>query len=107
MEKIIFILKRCIYYFIGLISFSIIAFTTQKIVIAILLDVAIYPTQDLYNILNYISVYGKYYLVVYTLLYFVILYVISKYDRYIVKKLNIKLEHVKKCQNGGDADAQR
>ena len=111
MEKIIYILKRCVFYVIGLISFSTIAFITQRIVTSILLKVAIYPAQDLYNIFNYILAYWRHYLVVYTLLYFAIVYSINKYDRYIVKKLNIELEQVKKYQrennNGGEGNATR
>lgn len=111
MEKIICILRRCVFYVIGLISFSTIAFITQRIVTAILLKTAIYPAQDLHNILNYILAFCSYYLGTYTLIYFVILYAIRKYDKYIVKKLNIELEQVKKIQienkNGGDGDAKR
>ena len=111
MEKIIYILKRCVFYVIGLISFSTIAFITQRIVTSILFKVAIYPAQDLYNIFNYILAYWRHYLAVYTLLYFAILFSINKYDRYIVKKLNIELEQVKKYQrennNGGEGNATR
>lgn len=106
MEKIKLILKRCLYYIIGLISFSIIAFVTQRIVEAVLLKVTINPTQDLSNILYYILAYWSFYLVVYTLIYFVILFSVNKYDKYIMNKLNKKLEQVKECtkkiNNGGD-----
>lgn len=95
MRKISLILKRCLYYVIGIISFSTIAFITQRIVIAVLLETNINPTQDLYNIKYYILAYWPFYLVVYTLIYFIILYSVCKYDKYIMNKLNEKLEQVK------------
>ena len=95
MKKIILILKYFIYYIIGLISFSIIAFITQRITISILLDNAIYPSQDLNNLLIYILAYGPYYLIVYSILYFIMVICVRKYDRYVVKKLNEKLEKLK------------
>ena len=101
MKKIILILKYFIYYIIGLISFSIIAFITQRITISILLDNAIYPSQDLNNLLNYILAYGLYYLIVYSILYFIMVICVRKYDRYIVKKLNVKLEKLKVNKFGG------
>jgi DNA integrity scanning protein DisA with diadenylate cyclase activity len=96
MKKITFILKYFIYYIIGLISFSIIAFITQRIVIAILLKELIDPVQDLYNILNYMSAYYPYYFIVYTMLYFSILYGVKKYDKHIVNTLNKKLYEIRK-----------
>ena len=101
MKKIILILKYFIYYSIGLISFSIIAFITQRITISILLDNAIYPSQDLNNLLNYILAYGPYYLIIYSILYFIMVICVRKYDRYIVKKLNEKLENLKVNDFGG------
>lgn len=106
MGKFGLILKRCLYYIIGLISFSTIAFITQRIVTAVLLEVSINPTQDLYNVKYYILSFLPYYLTVYTIIYFVILYSVCKYDKYIMNKLNEKLEQVKeyekKISNGGD-----
>lgn len=90
MKKKLFF-KYCIYYIAGFISFSIISFITQRIMIAILSRNVIDPIQDLNNILNYLLAYHRYYLVVYTLLYFIIVYSVKKYDKYIVKKLNEKL----------------
>lgn len=108
MRKVSFILKRCWYYVIGLFSFSIIGFITQRIIISVLMETNINPTQDLHNIKHYILGFGPYYLVVYTLIYFAILYFVSKYDKYIMNKLNDKLEQVKEHQkeisNGGDED---
>ena len=101
MKKVILILKYFIYYIIGLISFSIIAFITQRITISILLDNAIYPSQDLNNLLNYILAYGPYYLIVYSILYSIMVICVRKYDRYIVKKLNEKLEKLKVHDFGG------
>ena len=101
MKRIILILKYFIYYIIGLISFSIIAFITQRITISILLDNAIYPSQDLNNLLNYILAYGPYYLIIYSILYFIMVICVRKYDRYIVKKLNEKLENLKVNDFGG------
>ena len=91
--------KLCIYYIIGLISFSIIAYITQTIILAILMENAIYPAQDIYNISNIISVFYKYYLSAYTILYFLILYIVRKYDRYIVNKLNEKLGKTRSEKN--------
>lgn len=91
--------KLCIYYIIGLISFSIIAYITQTIILAILMENAIYPAQDIYNISNIISAFYKYYLSAYTILYFLILYIVRKYDRYIVNKLNEKLEKTRSEKN--------
>ena len=92
-------LKLCIYYIIGFISFSIIAYITQTIVLAILMKNAIYPAQDIYNISNIILNFYKYYLSAYTILYFLILYVVRKYDKYIVNKLNEKLEKARRDIN--------
>lgn len=95
MKKIKFILKYFTYYIIGFISFSIIAFITQRIFTSVLLETLIDPKQDLYNILNYITTYFPYYICTYTILYCLILYGVRKYDRYIVSKLNKKLQEVK------------
>lgn len=94
MKKIILILKYFIYYIIGLISFSSIAFICQRIVIAILLEKAIYPSQDLYNLLNYVLAYGIYYLIAYSILYSIMVFCVRKYDKHIVNKLNEKLEKI-------------
>lgn len=108
MKKNKLIFKRCLYYIIGFSSFSIIAFITQRIVIAVLMETNINPIQDLYNMKNYILAYGAFYLAVYTIIYFIILYSTSKYDKYITNKLNKKLQEVKKYQseieNRGDSN---
>lgn len=96
MKKITFVFKYIIYYIIGLICFSTIAFITQKIITAILLDSYIYPIQDLYNLSNYINVYYPYYLITYSTIYVLLLYGVRKYDNYIVNKLNEKLSKIKK-----------
>lgn len=103
MKRIILILKYFIYYIIGLISFSTIAFITQRITISVLLENAVYPSQDLYNLLNYALAYGLYYLIAYSILYFIILYCVRKYDKHIVNKLNENLEKLKidNKNNGG------
>ncbi len=95
MKKIYFILRYFIYYIIGLISFSTIAFISQRIMLAILLENVIDPRQDLYNLLNYALSFGPYYLIAYSILYFIIVYCVRKYDRYIVNKLNEKLKKLK------------
>lgn len=95
MKRIILILRYFIYYIIGLISFSIIAFISQRITIAILLENAIYPSQDIYNLLSYVLAYGIYYLIAYSILYFIIVYCVRKYDKHIVNKLNENLEKLK------------
>ncbi len=103
MKRGILILKYVIYYIIGLISFSTIAFITQRITITVLLENAIYPSQDLSNLLNYASAYGLYYLITYSILYFIMLYCVKKYDKHIVNKLNENLEKLKidNKNNGG------
>lgn len=88
MKKIVLVLKYFIYYIIGLIVFSLIAYITQTIMISILVDKPIYVTQDVQNILNIILSYYKYYIPTYTMLYFLILFCVRKYDRYVVNKLN-------------------
>ena len=95
MKRITLILKYFIYYIIGLNSFSIIAFIIQRITISILLQNAIYPSQDLYNLLNYILAFGIYYLIAYSILYCAIVYCVRKYDKYLIAKLNKKLENLK------------
>lgn len=106
MKKVNFIFKRCLFYVIGLISFSVIAFITQRIITSILLETNINPMQDFYNINNYILSYLPYYLTVYTIIYFLITYFVFKYDRYIMNKLNKKLQQVKEYEknigNGGN-----
>ena len=110
MKKITYIFKYVIYYIVGYISFSTIAFTTQRITISILLKSQINPIQDIYNILNYIYAYSLYYLIVYTLLYGIILYSVRRYDKYVVNKLNEKLKRVKdtndKSDFGGDSNGE-
>lgn len=95
MKRIILILRYFIYYIIGLISFSSIAFISQRITNSVLLENAIYPSQDLYNLLGYALAYGVYYLTVYSILYFIIVYCVRKYDKHIVNKLNENLEKLK------------
>lgn len=111
MKRIILILKYFIYYIIGFISFSSIAFITQRITITILLRNVIDPIQDLYNLLNYVSAYFIYYLSTYSILYFIIVYGVRKYDKYIVNKLNEKLEKLKidnkKSNVGGNENGKR
>ena len=94
-KRLFLILKLFIYYFIGLLSFSIIAYITQTIILAILFETVIDPTQDLYNISNIISVYAPYYLSIYTIIYFFLLYMVYKYDKYTVDRLNQKLVMIK------------
>lgn len=110
MKKITYIFKYVIYYIVGCISFSTIAFITQRITISILLKSQINPIQDIYNILNYIYAYSLYYLIVYTLLYGIILYSVRRYDKYVVNKLNEKLKRVKdtndKSDFGGDSNGE-
>lgn len=96
MKKIKFILKHIAWYIIGFISFSIIAYITQSITISIWLDKLINPSQDIKNIINIIKIYGVYYLIAYTLLHTIICILIRKHDQKLVKKLNEKLEKVKK-----------
>lgn len=108
MKRIILVLKYFIYYIIGLISFSLIAFISQRITIAILLGNVIDPSQDIYNLLNYVLAYGLYYLSVYSILYFIIVYCIRKYDEHIVNKLNEKLERInnKRNNSGGNGNGE-
>ena len=101
MKKLLVILKWFIYYLIGLVSFSIIAFITQMIIISILFETTINPSQDMHNISVYINAYGPYYLTAFTILYLFILYSVRKYDRYIVNKLNEKLERIKGEEKNG------
>ena len=102
MKRCVFILKYFIYYVIGFISFSTIAFITQRITISILLKNAIYPSQDLYNLLNYALAYGLYYLLAYSILYFIIVFCVRKHDKRIVSKLNEKLESINSKNSLGD-----
>ncbi len=95
MKKFLLILKYSIYYIIGLISFSIISYITQSIVISLLLNVPIYVSQEIHNISNIILCFYQYYIFTYTILYFLILYAVRKYDKYIVNKLNEKLEKIR------------
>lgn len=106
MKKFNLILKYFIYYIIGLISFSIIAFITQRVTLSLLLENAIYPSQDLHNLLNYALAFGPYYLIVYSILYFIMVYGAKKYDKHIVNKLNEKLEELK-IDNGGAENGKR
>lgn len=89
------IFKLCLYYIIGLISFSIIAYSIHRILIAILFQTTINPLQEIYNIPNILSYYSIWYLSTYTILYFLLLYLTRKYDKYTVKKLNEKLVKTK------------
>ena len=102
-KRLFLILKLCIYYLIGLISFSIIAYITQTIVSAILFETVINPIQDFNNISNIIRAFYSYYLSTYTVIYLLLVYMVNKYDRYIVDKLNQKLTMVK----GDDKDGKR
>ncbi len=95
MKKILLILKYSIYYVIGFISFSIISYITQSIVISLLQNTPIYVSQDIHNISNIILCYYRYYILTYTVIYFCIIYAVRKYDKYIVDKLNEKLKEIK------------
>ena len=105
MKRITLILKYFIYYIIGLISFLTISFISQRITISLLLENAIYPNQDLHNLLNYALAYGPYYLIVYSILYFIMVYGAKKYDKHIVNKLNEKLKELK-IDNGGNENGK-
>ena len=108
MKRIIFILRYFIYYIIGLISFSTIAFISQRITIAILLENVIDPSHDIYNLLNYSLAYGIYYLIAYSILYSIIIYCVRKYDKHIVNKLNEKLKiYNNKNSFGGNENGKR
>ena len=107
MKKVSLYLKYLIYYIIGIISFSIIAFISQRITTAILLKDVIDPSQDLNNLLNYIRAYWIYYLPVYTILYFIILFCVKKYDKYMVNKVNELLKKNKKDNYGGTNNVER
>ena len=103
-------LKHLIHYVVGICSFFNIAFITQRITVAILLKGLIDPIQDWNNILKYISAYGRYYLIVFTILYLFINFATKKYDRYIVKKLNTELEQIKEKKEinyGGELYGKR
>lgn len=108
MKRIILILRYFIYYIIGLISFSTIAFITQRITISVLLENAVYPSQDLSNLLYYALAYGIYYLTTYSMLYFIIVFCVRKYDKHIVNKLNENLEKLKidNKNNGGSENGK-
>lgn len=94
-KHILFILKLLLYYLLGLILFSIIAYTTQINVLAILTESVINPTQDLQNFYNIINELYLYYLSYYTILFLTLLYIVRKYDKCTVKKLNEKLKYIK------------
>lgn len=100
-KRLFLILKLFIYYLIGLVSFSIIAYITQTVLLAILMETVIDPIQDLYNISNIISAFAPYYLSVYTVLYFLLLYMVHRYDRYTVDLLNQKLVMIKGDDKNG------
>lgn len=95
MKKQWLILKLCIYYIIGLISFTLIAYITYITLTSILFEAIIIPLQEIRNMPRTLLYFSPWYLTAYTLLYFSILYAIRKYDRYIVNKLNEKLEKTK------------
>lgn len=100
-KRLFFSLKLFIYYLIGLLSFSIIAYITQTILLAILFETVIDPIQDLNNISNIISAFAPYYLSAYTVLYFLLLYIVYRYDRYTVDRLNQKLVMIKGDNKNG------
>ena len=91
MKKCWLIIKLIIYYIIGFIAFSIIAYITQQIAVSVMMQSLINPLQDMYNIANIIQCYFIYYFITYTILYYAILYMVRRYDKHIVKILNEKL----------------
>ena len=54
MKKCWLIIKLIIYYIIGFIAFSIIAYITQQIAVSVMMQSLINPLQDMYNIANII-----------------------------------------------------
>lgn len=101
-KRLFFVLKLFVYYLIGILSFSIIAYITQSILLAILFETVIDPIQDLYNISNIISAFAPYYLSSYTVLYFLLLYMVHRYDRHTVDILNQKLVMIKGDDKNGE-----
>lgn len=102
-KRLFFIFKLLIYYLVGLVSFSIIAYTTQTVLLAVLMETVIDPIQDFYNIKNILLAFAPYYLSFYTILYVLLLYMIRMYDKHTVNILNQKLVMVK----GDDRNGKR
>ena len=87
--------KLIFYYIIGLVLFTVIAYAVHLTLFAILSNDTINPSVEIqvfqYNLLYF----SPWYLGTYTILYFLILYVVHKYDVYMVNKLNEKLSKMK------------
>ncbi|MCI8761178.1 MAG: hypothetical protein HFJ34_08795 [Clostridia bacterium] len=103
MKKGLLILNLFIYYIIGFFLFSIISYITHIILTAILMESVIFPLQEISQISEYLMCFLPLYLIIYTLIYFLVLYFNYKYDIYIIKKLNEKLEETR----GGDRSEKK
>ncbi len=89
------ILKFIIYYIMGFILFTSIAYIVQLTIFAVLTNDVIIPEVEVLLFPYHLFYLLPWYVGIYTILFFLIVYIVHKYDIYIVNKLNKELEKLK------------
>ena len=89
------VLKFIFYYIIGFVLFTIIAYIIHLTLFTILTNDIIIPQVEIKLFLYNLFYFFFWYIGTYTILYFLILYIVHKYDIYIVNKLNENLNKMK------------
>lgn len=87
--------KFIIYYIIGFVLFTVIAYIVQLTIFAVLTNDVIIPGVEIRLLPYHLFYLLPWYIGVYTILFFLMLYIVHKYDMYIVNKLNKELEKLK------------
>ena len=95
MKKGKLILKFIAYYIIGVILFVTIAYIIHITLFNILTNDVIIPQVEIQLFPHQLFYLFHWYIGAYTILYFLVLYLVHKYDIYTVNKLNEKLNKMK------------
>lgn len=95
MKKIKLILNFIVYYILGFTVFTVIAYAFHISLFAFLTNDKIIPQIEIKMILHNLRYFFIWYISIYTVLYFLILYSVHRYDVYIVNKLNENLNKMK------------
>lgn len=95
MKKRKLIISFVIYYVTGFVLFTMTAYLVHIVFWAILTSEVIAPLFDIKMCLQTLFYFLPWYIIVYTAVYGVAIYVIHRHDIYVVKKLNEKLNGIK------------
>ena len=95
MKKRKLIFNLSIYYIVGLILFTIISYIIHITLFSLLTDNTIIPLLELQMIPHNLFYFLPWYVGVYTIFFLLIAIIVHKYAKYMIKKLNEKLENMK------------